>query len=158
MDLETLVVAIYTVVDDWIQEIQENSRLCTRRGPGRPVVFSDSEVLTLAVLSQYPRWRSERDFWRFADVYLREYFPNLLSQGQLNRRIRALEPELRAFQRDLAGTLADGSEICRVIDTTLVPAIVGSEPAARDCSPARPPSAAAPPRPSGSTASKWHSQ
>ena len=83
-----------------------------------------SEVLTLAVLAQWPRWRSERDFWRFADVHLRGYFPNLLSHGQLNRRIRALEPELRALQQDLARTLTDGSEVYHVLDTTLIPAIV----------------------------------
>jgi len=52
-------------------------------------LLSDAEVLTLAILSQWPRWRSERDFFRFADAHLREYFPNLLSHGQLNRRIRA---------------------------------------------------------------------
>ena len=121
MDLETLLVALYTLVDDWFRGTRRRS---VRRGPGRPPVFSDSEVLTVAILSQWPRFRSERDFFRFADSHLREYFPNLLSYGQLNRRIRALEPELRALQRDLAETLVDGSEIYRVLDTTLVPAIV----------------------------------
>lgn len=48
----------------------------------------------------------------------------MVSQGQLNRRIRALEPELRALQCELAGTLAEPSEAYRVMDTTLVPAIV----------------------------------
>ena len=76
------------------------------------------------MLAQWPRWRSERDFWRFADVHLRGYFPNLLSHGQLNRRIRALEPELRALQRDLARTPTDSSEVYHVLDTTLIPAIV----------------------------------
>jgi Transposase DDE domain len=76
------------------------------------------------MLAQWPRWRSERDFWRFSDAHLREYFPNLVSQSQFNRRIRDLEPELRAFQRDLASVLADGSEAYRVLDTTLIPAIV----------------------------------
>lgn len=37
--------------------------------------------------------------------------------------MRALEPELRALQRDLASALTDGSEVYRVIDTTLIPAI-----------------------------------
>jgi hypothetical protein len=121
MDLDSLLVALYTLVDDWFKE-----SCCspTRRGPGRPLVFSDSEVLTLAILSQWPRWRSERDFYRFANAHLREYFPDLLSYGQLNRRIRALEPELRALQRDLVKTLVDGSEVDRVLDTTLIPAIV----------------------------------
>jgi hypothetical protein len=81
-------------------------------------------VLTLAILAQWPRWRSEWDFFRFADAHLRGYFPNLLSHGQLNRRIRALEPELKAFQWDLAATLADGSEVYHVLGTTLIPAIV----------------------------------
>lgn len=121
MDLDSLLVALYTLVDDWFKKKRCST---TRRGPGRPPVFSDSEVLTLAILSQWPRWRSERDFFRFADAHLRSFFPDLLSHGQLNRRIRALEPELRALQRDLAETLVDGSEAYRVLDTTLVPAIV----------------------------------
>lgn len=39
----------------------------------------------------WPRFRGERDFFRFADAHLLGYFPNLVSHGQLNRRIRALE-------------------------------------------------------------------
>ena len=66
----------------------------------------------------------ERDFWCFADAHPRGHFPNLLSQSQFNRRVRALEPELRALQRDLSRKLADGSDVYRVLDTTLVRAIV----------------------------------
>jgi hypothetical protein len=69
------------------------------------------------------RLRSERDFRRFAQAHLRLYFPRLVSQGQLNPRIRALEPEWRALQSGLSGTLADPSEAYRVMDTSLVPAI-----------------------------------
>jgi len=87
-------------------------------------LLSDAEVLTLAILSQWPRWRSERDFFRFADAHLREYFPNLLSPSQLNRRIRALEPELRALQSTLAETQAEPREVYHVLDTTLIPAVV----------------------------------
>ena len=39
--------------------------------PGRPALLCESEVLTLAILSQWPRFRSERDFWRFASSHLR---------------------------------------------------------------------------------------
>ena len=38
--------------------------------------------------------------------------------------MRALEPELRALQKTSAGGLADSSAVYRVMDTTLVPAIV----------------------------------
>jgi hypothetical protein len=109
------------LVEDWWND----NRSRARRGPGRPVSLSDAEVLTLAILSQWPRWRSERDFCRFADAHLRPYFPNLLSQSQLNRRIRAVEPELKVLQRDLASrVLSDGSEVYHVLDTTLIPAVV----------------------------------
>ena len=115
-----MLVSLFVLVDDWWESVHPPSA----RKPGRPPSLSDSEVLTLAILAQWPRWRSERDFFRFADAHLRGYFPNLLSHGQLNRRIRALEPELKAFQWDLAATLADGSEVYHVLDTTLIPAIV----------------------------------
>ena len=74
--------------------------------------------------TQWPRFRSERDFWHFAQAHLRPYFPSLCSQSQLNRRIRALEPELRLLQLAFAEVLTVPSAVFRVMDTTLVPAIV----------------------------------
>ena len=114
-----MLVSPYVLVDDWWA--------CAHPPPckpGRPPSLSDTEVLTLAIVAQWPRWRSERDFYRFADAHLRGYFPDLLSHCQLNRRIRALEPELKAFQHYLAATLTDGSEVYHVLDTTLIPAVV----------------------------------
>lgn len=70
------------------------------------------------------RFRSERDFFRFADAHLQGHFSNLVSHGQLNRRIRSLEPELRTLQRELAETLAEPSDIYHILDTTLIPAVV----------------------------------
>jgi hypothetical protein len=48
----------------------------------------------------------------------------LCSQGQLNQRVRALEPELRLLQGAFAEELLEPSAIYRVMDTTLIPAIV----------------------------------
>lgn len=120
MDLETLLVSLYVLVDDWWQRTHPPAP----RKPGRPPSLSASEVLTLTVLSQWPRWRSERDFFRFVEAHLREYFPNLVSYGHLNRRIRSLESEIRALQRDLAETLAEPQEVYHLLDTTLIPAVV----------------------------------
>jgi hypothetical protein len=103
VDLDSFLVSLYVLVDDWWRERHQPAT----RKPGRPASLSGSEVLTLAILAQWPRFRSERDFWRFASSHLRSYFPTLCSQSQLNRRVRALEPELRAFHGDLAETLAD---------------------------------------------------
>lgn len=55
---------------------------------------------------------------------LRGYFPKLCSKGQLNRRIRALEPELRALHQAFAEELSEPRTLYRVVDTTLIPAIV----------------------------------
>ena len=120
VDLETMLISLYVLVHDWWERAHPPSP----RKPGRPPSLSDAEVLTLAILAQWPRFRSERDFHRFADAHLRPYFPNLVSHGQLNRRIRALEPKLKAFQRSLAETLVDDSEAYHILDTTLIPAIV----------------------------------
>lgn len=121
MDLDSFLVSLYVHIDDWWQA---NHPSTTPR-PGRPALMSGSdEVLALAILAQWPRWRSERDFWRFAQAHLRGYFPSLCSQSQLNRRIRALEPELRALQRAFAEELSEPSAVYRVVDTTLIPAVV----------------------------------
>jgi hypothetical protein len=121
MDLDSFLVSLYVFVDDW-WKLEPSSKLPRR--PGRPALLTDSEVLTLAILAQWPRFRSERDFWRFASSHLRSYFPNLCSQGQFNRRVRAVELELRALQRAFARELAPPSAVYRVLDTTLIPAVV----------------------------------
>ncbi len=120
MDLEFLLVSLFVLVDDWWRESHRDAP----RKPGRPPPLAPSGVLKLAILAKWPRFPSERDFFRFADAHLCRYFPNLLSRGQLNRRVRALESDLKAFQRDLAETLAEDSEVYHVLDTTLIPAIV----------------------------------
>jgi len=120
MDLDSFLVSLYVLVDDW-WKLDRSSKLPKI---GRPVLLTDSEVLTLAILAQWPRFRSERDFWRFASSHLRSYFPTLCSQSQFNRRVRALEPELRALQLAFARELAEPSALYRVVDTTLVPTMV----------------------------------
>jgi Transposase DDE domain len=120
LDLDSFLVSLYVLVDDWwkLEHALELPRV------GRPALLSDPEVITLAILAQWPRFRSERDFWRFAQAHLRPYFPTLCSQSQLNRRVRSVEPELRNFQRAVAQTLRGASEVYHVLDTTLIPAIV----------------------------------
>jgi len=120
MDLDSFLVSLYVHIDDW----WKLNRCLEPPKTGRPALLTDSEVLTLAILAQWPRFRSERDFWRFAWAHLRSYFPNLCCQSQFNRRVRALAPELRALQRAFARELADPSTVYRVLDTTLVAAMV----------------------------------
>src|ERR671939_2105147 len=120
LDLDSFLVSLYVLVDDWwkLKHASEPPRA------GRPPLLTDPEVITLAILAQWPRFRSERDFWRFARAHLRSYFPKLCSQSQFNRRVRALEPEMRALQRAFARGLARPSAVYRVLDSTLLPAMV----------------------------------
>ena len=120
MDLDSFLVSLYVLVEEWWKLDHASEQPKT----GRPALLSDPEVITLAILAQWPRFRSERDFWRFASAHLRPYFPKLCTQGQFNRRVRALELELRALQRDFARDLSEPSAVYRVLDTTLVPAMV----------------------------------
>ena len=107
MDLDSFLVSLYVLVDDWwkAKHSSEPPRV------GRPALLADSEVITLAILAQWPRWRSERGFWRFARAHLSSYFPTLCSQSQFNRRVRALEPELRDLQRGVSETLCGASAV-----------------------------------------------
>lgn len=119
MDLDSFLTELYVTIDTWWQTQPE-----TQHPPlGRPVQLATSEVLTLAIVAQWPRWRSERDFWRFADRYLRAAFPCLCCQSQFNRRVRALEPVLRRLQQALAAQLTDPHQVYHVLDTSLIPAM-----------------------------------
>ena len=86
MDLDSFLVSLYVLVDDWWKLYHSSKPSKT----GRPALLSDPEVITLAILAQWPRFRSERDFWRFAWAHLRAYFPRLCSQSQL--KVGASEP------------------------------------------------------------------
>jgi Transposase DDE domain len=120
MDLDSFLVSLYVLTEDW-WKAAHSSDIPTA---GRPSLISDPEILTLAILAQWPRFRSERDFWRFARAHLREYFPALPSQSQFNRRVRALEVEMRYLQLHLAGLLTEEWAVYHVLDTTLIPAVV----------------------------------
>ena len=126
--------------------VEAQARFGTTESRSSSPAYTDPEVITLAILAQWPRFRSERDFWRFAQAHLRSYFPKLCSQSQLNRRVRSLEPDLRDFQRGVARTLRGASEVYHVLDTTLIPAIVRLRASRRGlfCG-QRPPSGGAPP-------------
>src|SRR5919204_5492967 len=101
MDLDSFLVELYVTIDDaW----QAQHRPAQPR-PGRPPRLSASEVLTLALVAQWPRWRSERDFWRYARAHLRPLFPHLGSQSQFNRRVRGPRPPPRPLPRPLARRL-----------------------------------------------------
>jgi hypothetical protein len=57
MELDSFLVSLYVLVDDWLRERHRSAQVRL----GRPTLLSESEVLTLAILAQWPRFRSERN-------------------------------------------------------------------------------------------------
>src|SRR5688500_14630094 len=87
MDLDSFLFALYALVDDW-WKLDHASEQPSKTG--RPALLSDPEVITLAILAQWPRFRSERDFWRFAWAHLRA--PTSLPSAPRASSIGASEP------------------------------------------------------------------
>lgn len=115
-DWETFLVELYVVIDEFCKE--------EGPAPARPGPLPSlcpSEVLTLALVSQWARFRSERDFYRFADQRLRPYFPCLPSRPQLNRLFRQHQPPLTRFALWLAARLGTEGAPYEVLDGTAVP-------------------------------------
>jgi hypothetical protein len=72
------------MVDNFCQSLTQKER----RRPGPDASLSPSEVVTLAIFARWGRFASERDFYRYADAYLRNAFPTLPDRSQFNRLVR----------------------------------------------------------------------
>ncbi len=83
MDWETFTITIFVLVDDLRQAL--GLQRSHRPRPGPKPSLSVSEVLTLTMLAQHRRFFSDHDFYRFANKYLRDLFPNLPDRTTLNR-------------------------------------------------------------------------
>jgi len=117
IDLDTFLVALYTIVDDLSQQQVAPAKPVR---PGPPPLVSDSEILTLALCGQW--WgRSERAFLRYARAHWRAYFPRFLSQSAYNRRCRDLAEVLVALIPLVARELQTAGAAYEVIDTVAVP-------------------------------------
>jgi hypothetical protein len=119
LDTHTFLMELYVMVDDFCQSYEE---LATRPGPAASL--SRSEVVTLGLFSQWQRFRSERDFYRFAQAHLRCLFPRLPHRSQFNRLLRRHHDVLAAFfvhgVQQLQGQ--PGYDFCyEALDTSAVP-------------------------------------
>lgn len=94
LDLDTFLTTVYCTVSDLYQA--HFASLKPKRCGVQPQL-SDEEVLTLAILAQWQPHRSEREFLREQVPKWRGYFPRMLSQSQLNRRMRDVAGVLSAL-------------------------------------------------------------
>ena len=115
IDTDTFLTTLYVIADDF-------TKLHTPAAakPGPCPSLTASEVITLALFSQWQRFSSERDFYRFADRHLRPAFPRLSCLPQFNRLLRANRRCLAAFCLHLADRLGVNGAPFEVLDCTPV--------------------------------------
>ena len=110
IDLDTFLVALYTIVDDLYQQ---HAAPAGAAWPGPPPTVADSEVLTGCA--------PKRAFLRYVEQHWRAYFPRVLSQSAYNRRCRDLAGVLVAFIPLVAQELQAVQAAYEAVDTVAVP-------------------------------------
>ena len=121
MDMETFFTVLYVLINDWyVSDIQ-----ASKSRVGHPGKLTDSEVLTLAIASQWRAgvpWTSERSFVRYMNARGRELFPNMIQRSAFNRRVRYLTGVIVRLQQLLADLLEDEKDIFECVDSLELPA------------------------------------
>jgi hypothetical protein len=113
LDPETFLVELYVAVDEF-----DKAQFPPERPGGRPPALSRSEVVTLALFSQWACFPSERGFYRWAERHLRPLFPSWPSRPQFNRLVRRQGAAITAFAVHLGQTLAERDRSFEILDGT----------------------------------------
>ena len=100
VDTDTFLTVLHVMADDFCKLQPQH-----RPTPGPKASLTESEVITLVIFGQWARFRSERDFCRYAQSRLRPAFPTLPRRSQFNRLTRRCYGTLSAFFGCLAGLL-----------------------------------------------------
>lgn len=111
-DLDTLLTAIYVLLDDFLPD---------REGPGRGPKITDAELITLAVAQVFLGVPDDRRFLGLAAWRLRHLFPYLPGQPGHNKRLRSLGPRIVRAVNHLAFVSPSPFDDLRLLDSTPVP-------------------------------------
>lgn len=112
---DTFLLTLYVAADDFCKV-----HLPPERRPGPVASLSRSEVVTLAIFSQWSVFRSERAFYRYASRRLRGAFPRLPARTQYNRLLRSHEAAITAFFLHLVERLNATQVTYEALDGTAV--------------------------------------
>ncbi|MFE0645948.1 IS982 family transposase [Streptomyces sp. NPDC058877] len=117
-DLNTLATALYVRIDDTLQASPELAPW--RRAVGIAPTLSDSELLTLAVMSALLGYTSERRSLRRVAADFRGMFPYVPDRSGYNKWLRAASSLLNRMIRILAADTTLWSDDVWVVDSTPV--------------------------------------
>lgn len=120
ISFETLATLVFVLVDDWYQSVGEP---IFKGRAGRKPKFSNSELMTLQILSDYYPFPGETQLLGYVRANHLDLFPNLIGQSQYNRRGRKLCPLLELFRQKVGIDLGI-SEVNRfILDTKPIPVV-----------------------------------
>ena len=97
LDQDTFLTTLYVIIDDFCRQTLPTEPIQTGPLPR----LNRSEVICLALFGQWARFRSERDFWRFATTKLTHLFLRLPNLSQFNRAQRLHQEDMVAFSHYL---------------------------------------------------------
>lgn len=106
----------YVLVDDTYQRILARRRRPLRASGPAPS-FSDSEVITVALIIETFFQGHEEVGYAFVGQYLRVLFPHLLDLDRFNARRRDLVSLIEAIRCDLRDQILDHSDPIRLVDS-----------------------------------------
>lgn len=112
VDTDTFLTILYVKADTFCKQ-----HVPAERKPGPPPSLCCSEVVTLATFAQWAHFRTERDFYRYAENHLRAAFPGLPDRSQFNRLQRQHREVLVAFSLALAHELTTASDLYEALDS-----------------------------------------
>ncbi len=115
-DLDTFLVALYTITDDLYK------RYYPRTGPevGPKPIMTDSEILTLGLCAQWLKW-PERKLLKYVKDHWHIYFPHLLSQSEYNRRFNAIADRMACLVPRIKYQLTGYCPSYEVLDCVPIP-------------------------------------
>ena len=116
LDTDTFLTELCVMADDFCK-----SQPPADPAPGPKPSLTGGEVIALPVFSQWARFRSERDFCRYAQSRLRPAFPALPRRSRFNRLARGCCGLLAAFSRHLTESLQARHCLYEALGSSAVP-------------------------------------
>lgn len=116
LSLEDLFCVVYCVVDDYYKLLigsQKSLRLSNNEDP----VFTDAEVITIALVGELKAEASERGWWRFVNKNYRCLFPHLCDRTRYGRRLRRLGGVMEMIRQQFLWELNVNLDRYRLVDS-----------------------------------------
>jgi len=115
-DMEEVFTIVLTVVDDAYKKLFVNQAYF-RRSPNAAPAFTDSEVLTLALVQELAGYESQHAWWEYVNKNYRYLFPKLCDRTRYGRRLRRLRTGLELLRRQFVFLTGADLNQLRVVDS-----------------------------------------